>query len=286
MAEPVLPSIAQLLEQAAQSVQATSDSAMLDAEVLLCHCLQQTRSYLRAWPERQPSSSQLAEFLGLVKKRSLGLPVAYLTGRREFWSREFLVSPDVLIPRPDSELLIELSLEILPPNQACKIIDLGTGSGILAITLAAERPQAEVIGSDISSGALTIAQRNADCLATTNVRFQQMCWLDDQDETGFDLIVSNPPYIAEDDPHLRQGDLRFEPQSALVSANRGLRDIEIIAEQSRRHLRVGGHLLIEHGYNQLEAVQAIFSHYGYAHVTTQRDLSGNPRVTSGVWSPA
>lgn len=286
MADPASNSIDGLLRQATQSLSIASETPSLDAEVLLCHCLQKPRSYLRAWPERQPTPPQIDHFLGQVKKRSLGLPVAYLTGRREFWSREFLVSPEVLIPRPDSELLIELSLALLPQDRPCKIIDLGTGSGILAITLAAERPQAEVIASDLSAAALAVAQRNAERLMTTNVRFQQMCWLDAQDETGFDLILSNPPYIAEDDPHLRQGDLRFEPQSALVSANRGLQDIEIIAEQSRRHLRVGGHLLIEHGYNQLEAVQAIFSHYGYAEIATHHDLSGNPRVTSGIWSPA
>lgn len=279
-------SIVDLLEQAGQKLQAVSDTAFLDAEVLLCHCLQKPRSFLRTWPEHQPSKPQLECFQNLIEQRSQGQPVAYLTGLREFWSREFCVTPDVLIPRPDSELLIELGLELLPQDSPCKVLDLGTGSGILALTLAAERPLADVIASDFSVSALQVARHNAEHLAINNVRFHQAHWLNDLDETGFDLIVSNPPYIAEDDPHLQQGDVRFEPQSALVSPNNGLRDIGIIVEASRRHLRVGGSLLIEHGYNQLQPVQAIFSRHGYSRILTYRDLSGNPRVTSARWSPA
>ncbi len=279
-------SIVDLLDQAGQKLLSASETAFLDAEVLLCHCLQKPRSFLRTWPEHQPSEPQLECFLDLIEQRSQGQPVAYLLGRREFWSREFCVTPEVLIPRPDSELLIELGLELLPLDRPCKVLDLGTGSGILAITLAAERPLADVIASDFSAAALQVARHNAERLATDNVRFRQAHWLDGLDETDFDLIVSNPPYIAEDDPHLQQGDVRFEPQSALVSQHDGLQDIELIVEASRRHLRVGGSLLIEHGYNQLQPVQAIFSRHGYSRILTYRDLSGNPRVTSARWSPA
>ena len=263
-----------------------SDTAILDAEVLLCHCLQKNRSFLRAWPEHQPNTKQISCFQALIEQRLQGAPIAYLIGEREFWSRNFKVSPDVLIPRPDSELLIELSLDMLPFDKPCKIIDLGTGSGILAITLAAELPLAEVIATDLSLTALSVARQNAEQLGTCNVRFLQSHWLDEISDTGFDLVISNPPYIAEDDPHLSQGDVRFEPDSALVSDENGLKDIRLIAEQARRHLKIGGHLLVEHGYNQQAEVQAIIKALNYRQVETHADLSGNPRVTSGLWNPA
>lgn len=278
-------SIQSLLNTAAAQLATTSETAILDAEVLLCHCLNKNRSFLRAWPEHQPSPAQIAQFQILVKQRWQGQPIAYLTGQREFWSRYFKVSPDVLIPRPDTELLIELSLALLPANQASKIIDLGTGSGIIAITLAAERPLADVIASDLSEAALTIARHNAERLDTGNVRFMQSHWFDQIDETGFDLVISNPPYIAGSDPHLLEGDVRFEPNSALVSAENGLQDIRLLAEQTRLYLKDGGQLLIEHGYNQQTDVQAIFTALNYRQVTTHADLSGNPRVTSGIWNP-
>lgn len=283
---PPADSITGLLEQASKQLQACTETADLDAEVLLCHCLNKNRSFLRAWPEHQPSPPQIELFLSLLEQRAQGTPIAYLVGHREFWSREFIVSPDVLIPRPDSELLIELSLEYLPNNRPCKIIDLGTGSGILAITLATERPLVEVVATDISKQALAIAQLNAERLETGNIRFLQSHWFDDVLDNNFDLVLSNPPYIAEDDPHLQQGDVRFEPQSALVSLEHGLKDIDLIAEQARRHLNPCGHLLVEHGYNQQQPVQAIFKTYGYREIATHPDLSANPRVTSGLWNPA
>lgn len=277
-------SIQTLLAAAAQQLATTSETALLDAEVLLCHCLNKNRSFLRAWPEHQPTVEQAKHFLALIEQRQQGMPVAYLTGIREFWSRSFSVSPDVLIPRPDSELLIELSLERLPSDRSCKIIDLGTGSGILAITLAAERPSATVIATDISAAALSMAQQNAKQLNTDNVRFLLSHWFDTVADTDFDLIISNPPYIADNDPHLGQGDVRFEPKTALISDEQGLKDIRLLAEQARRHLKHNGHLLIEHGYNQQAQVQAIFKNFNYRQVTTHNDLSGNPRVTSGLWN--
>lgn len=278
--------IQRLLALAAERLTPASETALLDAEILLCHCLHKTRSFLRAWPEHHPRPEQTVCFLNLLEQRLQGNPIAYLTGEREFWSRNFKVSPDVLIPRPDSELLIELSLEWLPADQACKIIDLGTGSGILAITLAAERPLADVTASDISLSALNIARQNAEQLKTGNVRFLQSHWFEEVTEQSFDLVISNPPYIAENDSHLSQGDVRFEPYAALVSDENGLKDIRSIAEQARRHLKGGGHLLVEHGYNQQAEVQAIFEALNYRQVATHTDLSGNPRVTSGLWNPA
>lgn len=277
-------SLLSLLIAANEQLSTTSETAMLDAEVLLCHCLNKNRSFLRAWPEHQPSAEQLAQFQALVKQRSQGTPVAYLTGQREFWSRDFKVSPDVLIPRPDTELLIELSLSLLPTDRPCKIIDLGTGSGIIAVTLAAERPLTQVFASDLSSAALEVARYNAQQLNTGNVRFVQSSWFDNIEETGFDLVISNPPYIADNDPHLKIGDVRFEPDSALISAENGLQDIRQLAEQARVHLKDHGQLLVEHGYNQQTEVQAIFNELGYQQVNTHTDLSGNPRVTSGIWN--
>lgn len=278
-------SIQCLLATASEQLAGTSDTPLLDAEVLLCHCLKKTRAFLRAWPEHSPDQPQLTDFQQLIDQRNLGMPVAYLTGQREFWSRPFKVSPDVLIPRPDSELLIELSLALLAPNKPGKIIDLGTGSGILAITLAAERPSIQAIATDFSPAALAIAGQNAQQLEVDNVYFIQSNWFDAINEHDFDLVISNPPYIADNDPHLRQGDVRFEPNHALVSDENGLQDIRLIAEQARQHLRSSGRLLIEHGYHQQTDVQAIFNTLNYQQVTTHRDLSGNPRVTSGLWNP-
>jgi len=280
-----LQTVQTLLNKATELLTATSDTAILDAEVLLCYCLTKNRSFLRAWPEHQPSADQVERFKELLAQRQQGMPVAYLTGKREFWSREYRVGPDVLIPRPDTELLIELSLEFLRENKPHKIIDLGTGSGILAITLAAEKPLSNVIACDISQAALDIAGENAEQLHVKNIRFFTSCWFDAVTENDFDLVISNPPYIAGDDPHLQQGDVRFEPQTALISAEQGLKDIRLIAEQARRHLKSGGHLLVEHGYNQQAEVQTLFKQLNYRQVTTHHDLAGNPRVTSGLWNP-
>ena len=279
-------SVTALLDQAYQQLAAVSDSALLDAEVLLCHCLHKNRSFIRAWPEHQLTDQQAAEFLTLISQRQQGVPIAYLTGEREFWSRSFKVNPDVLIPRPDSELLIELSLDLLPANQASKIIDLGTGSGILAITLAAERTESQVIACDLSPAALRTAQDNAQQLQIDNVRFLASNWFSAITDRDFDLVISNPPYIDQHDPHLQQGDVRFEPDSALISAENGLQDIRLLADQARQHLKLGGYLLIEHGYDQQTAVQALFKHFNYQQITTHPDYAGNPRVTSGQWSPA
>lgn len=278
--------IQSLLEEASKTLAPVSESPWLDAEVLLCYCLDKPRSYLRAWPEKIPDAQQLAHYRDYIGKRQQGMPVAYLIGSREFWSREFQVSPDVLIPRPDTELLIELCLELIPEDQPYKLIDLGTGSGIIAVTLAAERPRAQVIACDLSEAALKIAQSNAKQHHANNIRFSQSNWFNAINDADFDLVVSNPPYIAADDPHLQQGDIRHEPDGALIAQEQGLQDIRILAEQAKLHLKPGGHLFVEHGYNQQHAVQDIFKANHYQNVATHTDLAGNPRVTSGQWLPS
>ncbi|HEY8098777.1 MAG TPA: peptide chain release factor N(5)-glutamine methyltransferase [Methylobacter sp.] len=277
-------SIKSVLCDAADSLVLVSDSALLDAEVLLCLALNQTRSHLRAWPDKPLQSEQLAAFRALLEQRQQGTPIAYITGIREFWSRDFQVSPDVLIPRPDTELLIELSLKLISEDEPARIIDLGTGSGIIAITLAAERPQALLSATDFSLAALRIARLNADKHQLSNIDFYQSDWFTHVPEAKFKLIISNPPYIAEDDSHLQQGDVRFEPQSALTAPEQGLADIRIITEAARNHLEPDGHLLIEHGYNQQQQVQALFKELHYDKVQTYKDLSGQPRVTYGQWN--
>lgn len=273
-----------MLEEAASTLASCSDSALLDAELLLCLILDKQRSYLRAWPDKQLQTEQINRFLTLIKERQKGVPIAYITGNREFWSRDFHVTPDVLIPRPETELLIELSLRLIPEHKPFRIIDLGTGSGIIAITLAAERPRLNASATDFSLAALRIARINAKRHHVNNIQFHQSDWLDNIPDTKFNLIISNPPYIPEDDSHLQQGDIRFEPQTALCAAEQGLRDIKIITGTARKHLEPGGHLLIEHGYNQQERVQTIFKEFHYVNVQTYADLSGQPRVTYGQWN--
>ncbi|MDO8844566.1 MAG: peptide chain release factor N(5)-glutamine methyltransferase [Methylicorpusculum sp.] len=275
--------IKNLLIKGIQTLLPEVDSPQLEAEILLSLTLGKNRSYLKAWPEREVSGEQADCFDHLVGKRSEGIPIAYLTGQREFWSRDFAVNPDVLIPRPETELLIEVALTLIPQIQPFNVIDLGTGSGIIAITLAAERPLIEVTAVDASCGALKVAQSNARTHQTENITFIQSHWFDQIKDRAFDLVVSNPPYIAPEDPHLLTGDVRFEPQNALIAANRGLGDIEQIAGNARKHLQPQGHLLIEHGYNQHNEVQTIFREFHFQNIQTFRDLSGHPRLTYGQW---
>lgn len=276
-----MSTIAALLREATSLLTESSESAALDAEILLCLALDKPRAYLRAWPEREPEPDQLAHFQALIRQRRHGTPVAYLTGRREFWSRDFRVTPDVLIPRPETELLIEISLTLIPKDRWTRIIDLGTGSGIIAITLAKELPKAEVTATDASPSALTQAKHNADEHDARHIRFILSDWFAAVPAEKFDLVVSNPPYIAENDSHLTQGDLRFEPRSALSALGEGLADIRTIADTARPHLKSEAHLLIEHGYDQEHAVQSIFRELGYDGVRTYKDLSGLPRATYG-----
>lgn len=259
----------------------SSDSALLDAEILLSLAINKPRPHLRAWPDKQLLPDQWALFSSLLEQRQQGKPIAYITGHREFWSRDFLVTPDVLIPRPDTELLVELSLDLIPADAPYQIIDLGTGSGIIAITLAAERPHTMITATDSNLAALRIAQLNAEQHHINNIRFYHSDWFADLPKHKYHLIISNPPYIAEHDPHLQQGDVRFEPRSALCAPGEGLNDIRTIAENALDYLEPAGHLLIEHGYRQGQQVRNLLTSIRYRNVQTYADLSRQPRATYG-----
>lgn len=256
--------------------------AGLEAHMLLGHVLNKSRAYLLAHPEAILDATNLAAFEALLLRRLAGEPIAYILGRREFYGLEFEVSPAVLIPRPETELLVELALERIPTQQPTRALDLGTGSGAIAITLARLRPQAQVTAVDVSPDALAIARHNAAHLGISNVRFIASDWFQGFDPQGqFDLIVANPPYIAENDPHLRQGDVRFEPLQALQSGADGLDAIRCIATESRRFLSARGQLMFEHGFDQQQACADLLASLGYADIACHRDLAGQARVSSG-----
>jgi release factor glutamine methyltransferase len=276
-----MSTIQEFINTATQKLAFVSDSARLDAEVLLAFVLGKNRSYLRAWNDKILDSRYIFQFEMLISRREKGEPIAYLTGTREFFSREFFVSPDVLIPRPDTEMLIEYCLEKIPQNLPFHILDLGTGSGIIAITLACECSNAKIIAVDASESGLKIAQKNAVFHNCQNTEFILSNWFSNVPQMKFDLIVSNPPYIAENDEHLTQGDVRFEPKSALIAAENGLRDIFEITQNAKEHLVSNGKLVFEHGYNQADDVQRILEKAGFINVCTHNDLSGQPRITVG-----
>ncbi|HVN34749.1 MAG TPA: peptide chain release factor N(5)-glutamine methyltransferase [Casimicrobiaceae bacterium] len=257
----------------------------LDAQVLLAHALSKERAWLVAHGDAPLTREQEAAFFALAKRRREGAPVAYLVGVREFWGLPLGVTPAVLIPRPDTEALVELALSRIPVDRETRVIDLGTGSGAIALALAHERPRAGVLAVDASSEALAVARDNARRLGIANVEFAQADWYsglpDSWREVEFDLIVSNPPYVAMHDPHLREGDVRFEPTAALVSGVDGLTAIRQIAAGARAHLAPGGTLAVEHGYDQSERVCRLFAEAGFGEIVTARDLAGIPRVVAG-----
>lgn len=256
--------------------------AGLEAQVLLGHVLNQTRTWLMAHPEAALRAADHARFDALLARRELGEPIAYLTGQREFYGLDFSVTPDVLIPRPETELLIELALTHIPPGAALRLLDLGTGSGAIAITLAKLRPNIQVTALDASPAALSVARRNAARLAAANLRFMESDWFAALPKAErFDLIVANPPYVAENDPHLRQGDVRFEPLLALRSGADGMNAIRHIAQTALHFLNVGGRLLFEHGYDQGALCSDLLQSLGYVEVSGQQDLGGNIRVSAG-----
>ncbi|OBU56448.1 peptide chain release factor N(5)-glutamine methyltransferase [Stenotrophomonas maltophilia] len=254
-----------------------------EAELLLLHVLERPRSWLFAHATDPLAANDQAAFEALLARRVAGEPVAYLTRRRGFWTLDLEVDPATLIPRPETELLVELALERLPPDQALQLADLGTGSGAIALALASERPRAQVLATDASPGALAVAARNAARHELDNVRFAEggHDWYAPLQGVRFDLIASNPPYIASNDPHLEQGDLRFEPSTALASGMDGLDDIRRIVDGGQAHLRPGGWLLIEHGWDQGAAIRALFEATGFAEVQTVQDLEQRDRITLG-----
>ncbi|OOV86454.1 peptide chain release factor N(5)-glutamine methyltransferase [Oceanospirillum linum] len=278
----MLPDVQAALDWAVEAL-ATSDTARLDSECLLADCVRQSRTWLFTWPDKILKDEQWRCFQQLVERRKAGEPVAYLLGYREFWGLTLKVSPDTLIPRPDTEDLVAKVLELIPLTEA-KVADLGTGTGAIALALAAERPDWRITACDFNPGAVALAEANRKALGFEQVTVLQSDWCqaletDAVARGGFDLIVSNPPYIEDDDPHLSQGDVRFEPLSALTSGADGLDDIRLITLQAKVCLKPGGWLIFEHGYNQAGAVRGILSAAGYQDVQTAQDLAGVDRMS-------
>ena len=242
--------IAELLTASRQRLADVSDSASLDSELLLCHCLNKNRTYLRAWSDKVVAADVLARFEGLLARRAGGEPVAYIMGERGFWTLDLQVSPATLIPRPETELLVETVLSLLADRDTAKVIDLGTGTGAIALALASERPNWQLLGCDVQAEAIALAERNRQRYQLANIELVHSSWFSAIEPQRFDAIVSNPPYIDAADPHLHQGDVRFEPRSALVADKQGMADIEHIACASLSFLAPGGYLLFEHGYQQ------------------------------------
>ncbi|WP_304650345.1 peptide chain release factor N(5)-glutamine methyltransferase [Thalassolituus sp. C2-1] len=274
-------SIEAWLAEARTQLEAGSDSARLDAELLLAHVLQQSRTWLYTWSDRPLSAEQQQAADALLARRLAGEPVAYLLGERDFWSLNLNVNPSTLIPRADTETLVEWALELpLPANS--RVLDLGTGTGAIALALASEQPSWLVSGVDFNADAVALAQSNAVRNQLERVAFAQSDWYSAV-SGDFDLIVSNPPYIDEDDEHMAQGDVRFEPRSALVADNHGLSDLALIIDRAPDFLRANGWLLLEHGYQQADAVCELLRARGFTEVSNRRDLAGQPRISGGRW---
>ncbi|CDF82228.1 methyl transferase [Pseudomonas knackmussii B13] len=257
-----------------------SPSARLDAELLLAAAMGKNRSFLRTWPERLVDSEAHERFDRWLERRRAGEPVAYILGRQGFWSLDLEVAPHTLIPRPGTELLVESALALVPASPA-RVLDLGTGTGAIALALACERLSWQVLGVDRIPEAVVLAERNRERLRLSNVAFRQSHWFSAVEGERFALIVSNPPYIPSSDPHLGEGDVRFEPKSALVAGADGLDDIRLIARQAPQHLDAGGWLLLEHGYDQAAAVRDLLVQNGFVEVESRRDLGGHERITLG-----
>jgi release factor glutamine methyltransferase len=252
----------------------------LDARVLLRVAIGASDAQLVAHPERVPGERERERFKEFVERRRSGEPVAYITGEREFYSLAFRVTPDVLIPRPETELLVEAALEHVPPDAGCRVLDLGTGSGCVAVAIARERPRARLTATDIAPAALAVARANA-ATHGADIELIESDWLGALAGRRFDVIVSNPPYVAEADPHLAQGDASFEPHGALASGPAGLDAIEAIVEQARAHLVPGGVLLFEHGHEQGSCSRVLLAAHGYERIFTRCDLSDRERVSGG-----
>ncbi|MGE8329074.1 peptide chain release factor N(5)-glutamine methyltransferase [Pseudomonas urmiensis] len=257
-----------------------SPTERLDAELLLAAALGKSRSYLHTWPERIVSSAAAQVFADFLSRRRAGEPVAYILGQQGFWKLDLEVAPHTLIPRPDTELLVETALELLPATPA-RMLDLGTGTGAIALALASERPAWQVMAVDRIDEAVALAERNRQRLQLNNVHVRTSHWYDALDGERFDLIISNPPYIRAEDPHLVAGDVRFEPTSALVAGQDGLDDLRVIIAQAPGHLLPGGWLLLEHGYDQAADVRELLSQQGFGDVCSRIDLGGHERISLG-----
>jgi release factor glutamine methyltransferase len=278
----VIATVGALLEKAVRDLAADGDAAEArrDAQVLLGFALGVSRAWLTTHPDHAADSEAAARFRSLVALRASGHPVAYLVGAKEFYGLPLRVTPDVLIPRPETEELVEAALERLPQGEARKALDLGTGSGCIAIAIARHRPAAQVTAVDSSSPALALARENAAALGV-EVEYLQSDWFAALGGRRFDLIVANPPYVAADDSHLRQGDLRFEPRPALTAGVDGLADLRRIVRAAPEHLRPGGWLLLEHGYDQAKACRDLLHNAGFAELVFRADIAGLPRIAGG-----
>ena len=262
-----------------------SDSPRLDIEIFLTHILQKNRTYLFTWPEKELTAEQVQIFNEFFARRLTGEPVAHIIGQREFWSLPLMVNNSTLIPRPDTELLVEAALGLFTEddaNQTRRLLDLGTGTGAIVLALAHEKKSWQCVGVDKESAAVELAEKNRVQLKLHNVEIQQSDWFSVlSSETSFDIIVSNPPYIDPADEHLKEGDVRFEPLSALIADNHGIADLEFIIAHAPQYLTANGWLLVEHGYDQGSSVRDLFTANNFDHVNTLRDFGGNERVTLG-----
>lgn len=260
-----------------------SPTAKLDIELLLAKALDKPTSYLYTWPEKEVDEASCKLFYEYVARREQGEPVAYILGQQGFWSLDLQVSPHTLIPRADTETLVEIVLQHIASGEALNVLDLGTGTGAIALAIASERPNSHVLGVDFIPEAVTLANHNQQVLKITNTTFLVSHWFSALADRTFDIIVSNPPYIADNDVHLMQDDVRFEPKTALVSGKDGMDDIAYIIQHAPSHLASKGWLFFEHGYQQAETVRALLKEQGFISINTYQDLGHNDRVTGGQW---
>ena len=278
-------SIQQALTLAEKTLNSCSDSAKLDAQVLLSFVLKKDISYFFTWPEKLIESNLYLQYQALIEQRQLGKPVAYLVGNKEFWSLDLAVAPSTLIPRPDTETLVELVIEkhsdiSINKSKSLSCLDLGTGTGAIALALASEMPDWHIEAVDYNDDAVELANKNAKKHQLNHVKIYQSNWFDNvEHHQSFDIIVSNPPYIDESDHHLNEGDVRFEPNSALVASEQGYSDLFIIIVKAKAYFTQHGYLYLEHGFEQAQTVQKYLREHGYVNIHTQQDLSGNDRVT-------
>jgi len=258
-------------------------SARIEVQCLLQQTLKVARSYLLAHPEQILSPMQFDEYVAMLQRRLQGEPIAYILEEREFFGLNLKVSPATLIPRPETELLVELALKLIAEGQPMRVLDLGTGSGAIALSIARARPATTVIATDVSEAALKVARENAEKLGISNVSFVHSDWFSALDGQCFDLVVSNPPYIAKGDAHLAQGDVRFEPLSALVSGADGLDAVRQLTQRTGRFLELGGNLLLEHGYDQAVQVRELLQLNRFEKVFSAKDIAGVERVSGGSY---
>lgn len=278
-----MTTVRELLDEGARRL-AALPTARLEAEILLVEAAGISRAWLFGHSDETAEQETVDAFRALLRRRADGEPIAYITGEREFWSLPIGVSPAVLIPRPETELLVEAALARIPEDAPCRVADLGTGSGAIAVAIASERPDCMVHATERSSEALGVARDNAGRFAVDNIRIHEGSWFEPL-EGCFDVVVSNPPYVAAGDPHLEAGDLRFEPDGALVAGPEGLEAIRVIVAEAPDRLRPGGWLLLEHGQDQAGPCRALFEEHGFKAIETLQDLDGSDRVTLGRSGP-